>query len=251
MDGQNVQNSGVLTPDEAKLADFLRVREKQVMEDIRKLAEESSEDGVAWSRAFTSLSRIYGSKSDETFKWYKYFLRKGMIPQPVQMSLLVQLYMDASVDEGFVNTFSRVMKNETPQQRQDRMAEMKEQLGANLDEDGCLRLYRGAFKRAFADRDDSSRPIDRAFCFTLDENTAKQYAIVWYPEEATVYKVKVPCEDVAWYSLYDEEKTVIALPQYKGGGLQVLEERQIPAEEYGPQEEKSAARQAYRRVVLG
>jgi hypothetical protein len=120
-----------------------------------------------------------------------------MIPQSVQMSLLVQLYMDASVDDGFVNTFARVMKNETPQQRQDRIAEMKEQLGANLDEDGCLCLYRGSFKRAFADRDDSSRPIDRAFCFTFDENTAKQYAIVWYPEEATVYKVKVPCEDVA------------------------------------------------------
>ena len=249
MDGRNTMNPGVLTPDEAKLADFLKVREKQVMEDIRRMAEEKSEDGVSWSRAFTSLSRIYGSKSDETFKWYKYFLRQGMIPQPVQMSLLVQLYMDASVDAGFVNTFARVMKNETPQQREDRIREMKQQLAANLDEDGDLCLYRGAFVRAFADREDSSKPIDRAFCFTLDEKTAHQYATIWYPEKAYVYKVKVPCEDVAWYSLYNEEKTVIALPQYKGGGLQVIEERLIPEEEYGPQEEKSAARQAYRRVV--
>ena len=123
MDGRNTLNPGVLTPDEAKLADFLKVREKQVMEDIRRMAEEKSEDGIAWSRAFTSLSRIYGSKSDETFKWYKYFLRQGMIPQPVQMSLLVQLYMDASVDAGFVNTFAKVMKNETPEQREDRIHE--------------------------------------------------------------------------------------------------------------------------------
>jgi hypothetical protein len=172
-----------------------------------------------------------------------------MIPQPVQMSLLVQLYMDASVDQGFVNTFARIMKNETQEQREERIRQMKEELAANLDEDGDLCLYRGAFVRAFADRDDSSREIERAFCFTLDEKTARQYATVWYPEKAFVYKVKVPCRDVAWYSLYDEEKTVIALPQYKGGGLTVLEEQQIPESEYGPQEEKSAARQAYRRVV--
>lgn len=249
MDGQGINSTGILTPDEAKLADFLKVREKQVMEDIRRMAAQESVDEVAWSRAFTSLSRIYGSQSDETFKWYKYFLRQGMIPQQVQMSLLVQLYMDASVDAGFVNTFAKVMKNETPQQRDDRIREMKEQLAANLDEDGDLLLYRGSFVRAFADRDDSSRPIERAFCFTLDEKTALQYATVWYPEKAYVYKVKVPCEDVAWYSLYNEEKTVIALPQYKGGGLQIIEERLVPKEEYGPKEEESAARQAYRRVV--
>ena len=57
--------------------------------------------------------------------------------------------------------------------------------------------------------------------------------------------MKAPLSDVAWYSNYDEEKTVILLPQNKGGQWTVASEKVVPSSEYGSDAEKAVAVQAY------
>ena len=53
--------------------------------------------------------------------------------------------------------------------------------------------------------------------------------------------MKAPLSDVAWYSNYDEEKTVILLPQNKGGQWTVASEEVVPSSEYGSDSEKAVA----------
>ncbi len=234
-----------LTEDEALVNDFIQTRLKKVLADIKELADTKSDDEMAWSASFTYLSRTYGRNSDETFKWYKYYLREQMLPEGIALPLLIQIYMDATVDKGFVNILSRVMKAEAAETKQARLEEMKKEMAEYMDEDGKITLYRGCFDKPFGTEEDASRTIDKGFTFSLDKDVAKHYAKCWFPKTAKVYTVKADPADIAWYSLYDEEKTVIALPQSKGSAIQVVAEEIVPGSEYGTMDEMRNARQAY------
>lgn len=245
MDSVKIPMSEVLTEDEKLVADFIRTRTKKVLADIQALSEAKVQDPDAWSESFAYLSRTYGRNSDETFKWYKYYFRERLIPDAIALPLLVQVYLDGAVDKGFVNTLVRAMKREPEDVKAARLDDMRCELAEYIDEEGLLTVYRGSFEKPFGKEDDASRPIDRAFCFTLDPEVARHYACCWYPETAKVYKVKTPLTDVAWHNLYDEEKNVILMPQSKGGVWQVAEETVIPASEYGAVTDEKSARQAY------
>ena len=106
-------------------------------------------------------------------------------------------------------------------------------------------VYRGSFERPFGREEDASRVIEKGFAFSLDREVAKNYAVCWFPENAKIYEVKAPLSDVAWYCNYDEEKTVILLPQNKGGQWTVASEEVVPKSEYGSDSEKAVAVQAY------
>jgi hypothetical protein len=235
----------VLTQDEKLVADFIKTRTKKVLADIQALSEMKVQDLNAWSESFIYLARTYGRGSDETFKWYKYYFREHLIPDAVALPLLVQVYFDGQVDNGFVNTFVKAVACEPAEIKAGRMEEMKKNLTEFMDEDGKIILYRGSFKKPFGSENDSSRAIERAFTFTLDKEIARQYACGWFPEEAKIYTVKANLEDIAWYNLYDEEKTVLMIPQSKGGMWQVVEETDVPASEFGTEAERRAARQVY------
>ena len=125
----------------------------------------------------------------------------------------MQVYLDSSVDGGFVNTFAKAFKQEPEDVRNQRIEDMKQELAEYIDSDGNLTVYRGSFERPFGREDDASRVIEKGFAFSLDREVAKNYATCWFPETAKIYEVKAPLSDVAWYSNYDEEKTVILLPQ--------------------------------------
>ena len=121
----------------------------------------------------------------------------------------------------------------------------EQELAEYIDSDGNLTVYRGSFERPFGREDDASRVIEKGFAFSLDREVAKNYATCWFPETAKIYEVKAPLSDVAWYSNYDEEKTVILLPQNKGGHWTVASEEVVPSSEYGSDSEKAVAVQAY------
>lgn len=245
MDSVKIPMSEVLTEDEKMVADFIKTRTKKVLADIQALSEMKVQDLSAWSESFAYLSRTYGRSSDEPFKWYKYYFREQLIPDAVALPLLVQVYLDGAVDKGFVNTLVRAMKREPEDVKKARMDSMQRELAEYMDEDGMLTVYRGSFEKPFGKEDDASRTIDRAFCFTLDQEVARHYACCWYPETAKVYKVKTPLTEVAWCNLYDEEKNVILMPQSKGGAWQIVEETVIPSGEYHNEVDAKAARQAY------
>ncbi len=241
----NVRN--VLLEDKAKVDDFVQTRMRKALADLKVLTEEGTEDLIEWSSCFSYLSHTYGRDSDETFKWYKYYLREGKIPASVQLPLLLQVQSAGAVDAGFVNILARVMKNEPAQDRERRIRMMKDELASSIDEDGNLRIYRGTFRKPFGKVEDGSRPIEKAYAFTIDESAAIHYATCWYPESAKVYTALVPLEEVAKYNLYEEDKPVIILPKSKGGTMRVIEERDLSREDYqpaGPEEEAKAAYQA-------
>lgn len=245
MENTKMPVSEVLTPDEKLVADFVKTRTKKVLEDIQKLSREQNTDLSEWAESFAYLARTYGRDSDETFKWFKYYFREGMIPANVALPLVVQVYLDSSVDGGFVNTFAKAFKQEPEENRNQRIEDMKKELAEYIDSEGCLTVYRGSFERPFGREDDASRVIEKGFAFTLDKAVAKNYATCWFPETAKIYTVKAPLADVAWYSNYDEEKTVILLPQNKGGQWTVVTEEIVPESEYGSASEKAIAGQAY------
>ena len=168
-----------------------------------------------------------------------------MIPANVALTLVVQVYLDSSVDGGFVNTFTKAFKQEPEDVKNQRIEDMKKELAEYIDSDGNLTVYRGSFERPFGREDDASRVIEKGFAFSLDREVAKNYATCWFPETAKIYEVKAPLSDVAWYSNYDEEKTVILLPQNKGGQWTVTSEEVVPSSEYGSDSEKAVAVQAY------
>ena len=105
----------VLTPDEKLVADFVKTRTKKVLDDIQRLSKEQNTDLSEWAESFAYLARTYGRDSDETFKWFKYYFREGLIPANVALPLVVQVYLDSSVDGGFVNTFAKAFKQEPEQ----------------------------------------------------------------------------------------------------------------------------------------
>ena len=74
---------------------------------------------------------------------------------------------------------------------------------------------------------------------------AKNYATCWFPETAKIYEVKAPLSKCGMVQHYDEEKTVILLPQNKGGQWTVTSEEVVPSSEYGSDSEKAVAVQAY------
>ena len=110
MDHTKMPMSEVLTPDEKLVADFIKTRTKKVLDDIQRLSKEQNADISEWAESFAYLARTYGRDSDETFKWFKYYFREGMIPANVALPLVVQVYLDSSVDGGFVNTFAKAFK---------------------------------------------------------------------------------------------------------------------------------------------
>lgn len=101
MDHTKMPMSEVLTPDEKLVADFIKTRTKKVLDDIQRLSKEQNADISEWAESFAYLARTYGRDSDETFKWFKYYFREGMIPANVALPLVVQVYLDSSVDGGF------------------------------------------------------------------------------------------------------------------------------------------------------
>ena len=245
MEEVRMPKSEVLTPDEKIMADFIKTRTKKVLDDIQRLSRENVQDLSAWEQSFSYLSRTYGRDSDETFKWYKYYFREGLIPDGVALPLLVQVYLDGRVDGGFVNILARAVKREPEEVKAARIEEMKRELAEYISEDGRLTVYRGSFEKPFGCENDASREIDRAFSFTFDKEVAKYYACCWFPEKARIYEVKTDLADVAWYTNYDEEKTVILLPQSKGAQWQVISETIVPESEYGSESEKKNARMSY------
>lgn len=80
MEKTKMPKSEVLTPDEALVADFIKTRTKKVLDDIQKLSKEQNNDLSQWAESFAYLARTYGRDSDETFKWFKYYFREGLIP---------------------------------------------------------------------------------------------------------------------------------------------------------------------------
>ena len=241
--GREIRN--VLTQDEKAINDFINVRMKKVLADIKDLVEERSEDLIAWSFAFSYLCETYGQASDEPFKWYKYYLREGSIPASVQLPVLMQIYGDSSVDKGFPNILKKVYANEPAQDKERRISAMKKELAKYLDKDGRLCAYRGSFQKPFGTKNDESRPIEKAFSFSLDESAALHYAVCWFPASAQLYTVQVPLEEVMSYNLYEEDKPVVVLPQSKGGTFQVISQRDVDRSEYHSSEEEKYARHAY------
>ena len=167
MENTKMPKSEVLTPDEALVADFIKTRTKKVLDDIQKLSKEQNNDLSQWAESFAYLARTYGRDSDETFKWFKYYFREGLIPANVALPLVVQIYLDSSVDGGFVNTFARAFKQEPEEDRKQRIKGMKKELAEYLDDEGHLIVYRGSFERPFGREEDASRVIEKGFAFSL------------------------------------------------------------------------------------
>ena len=236
----------VLMEDQAQVNDFMQVRMRKALGDLKALIEGGSEDLIEWSSCFSYLSHTYGRSSDEAFKWFKYYLREGKIPASIQLPLLMQVQSAGAVDGGFVNILARVMKNEPQEEKERRIRMMKEELASSIDNEGKLCLYRGAFLRPFGKVDDGSRPIEKAYSFTVDESVAVHYASCWYPESARVYTVQVPLEEVARYNIYEEDKPVVILPQSKGGSVKVIQERILSREDYEPAGTEDEAKMAYK-----
>ena len=176
MENTKMPKSEVLTPDEALVADFIKTRTKKVLDDIQKLSKEQNNDLSQWAESFAYLARTYGRDSDETFKWFKYYFREGLIPANVALPLVVQIYLDSSVDGGFVNTFARAFKQEPEEDKKQRIKGMKKELAEYLDDEGHLIVYRGSFERPFGREEDASRVIEKGFAFSLDREVAKNYA---------------------------------------------------------------------------
>lgn len=152
MENTKMPKSEVLTPDEALVADFIKTRTKKVLDDIQKLSKEQNNDLSQWAESFAYLARTYGRDSDETFKWFKYYFREGLIPANVALPLVVQIYLDSSVDGGFVNTFARAFKQEPEEDKKQRIKGMKKELAEYLDDEGHLIVYRGSFERPFGEK---------------------------------------------------------------------------------------------------
>ncbi len=222
----------MLTPDENLLRDFVETRMKKAEDEIRRLSESGNEDLNAWMTNFDYLTRTYGKDSTEPFKNFKYYMRQGSIPKSVARPLLMQLYMDSTVDAGFVNLLARVMREEDEADREARMAELKDDLGNRVDDDGMVTVYRGCFSKPFGTFDDGSRPFERAFAFTTDPEAAKHYACCWYPAEAQLITARVPLSEIVWYGAYQEDKTVVILPVFKGGSAQLTGTEPYPEGSY-------------------
>mgnify|MGYP000609348858 CR=1 FL=1 len=86
-----------------------------------------------------------------------------MIPANVALPLVMQVYLDSSVDGGFVNTFAKAFKQEPEDVRNQRIEDMKQELAEYIDSDGNLTVYRGSFERPFGREDDASRVIEKGF----------------------------------------------------------------------------------------
>ena len=68
---------------------------------------------------------------------------------------------------------------------------------------------------------------------------------MWFPEKAWIYEGRVKLSDIAYCSVYDEEKTIILIPQFKGGQWTIENTEEVPESEYGSEDEKKEARADY------
>ncbi len=232
MNEQEMMAGSVLTPDEQVLRDFVESRQKKAEAEIERLRAEGSEDLTAWSGNFTLLTKTYGKSSTEPFKLFKYYMRQDMIPKSIARDLLMQLYMDAQVDAGFVNLLARVMREETEAAKAARIEDLKMDLGKKVDENGCVTVYRGCFEKPFGIYDDGSRPFEKAFTFTTDPEAARHYACCWYPAKAQIITASVPVEEIVWYGAYQEDKPVVILPVFKGGSARLTGTEDLAADTY-------------------
>ena len=232
MNEQEMMAGSMLTPDEQVLRDFVESRQKKAEAEIERLRAEGSEDLTAWSANFTLLTKTYGKASTEPFKLFKYYMRQGMIPASIARDLLMQLYMDGTVDAGFVNLLARVMREETEEAKAARISDLKMDLGNKVDEKGCVTVYRGCFEKPFGIYDDASRVFEKAFAFTTDPEAARHYACCWYPAKAQIITASIPVEEIAWYGAYQEDKPVIILPVFKGGSARLTQSEDLAPEVY-------------------
>ena len=232
MQNQGQDPAQMLTPDENILRDFIETRMKKAEAEIMRLCETGNDDLNEWTTNFDYLIRTYGKPSTEPFKLFKYYMRQGSIPKSVARPLLIQLYMDSTVDAGFVNLLTRVMREEDEAAREARISELRDDLGRLVDEDGYVTAYRGAFEKPFGVYDDASRPFEKAFAFTTDPEAAKHYACCWYPGSARLITARVPLEEIAWYGAYQEDKTLVILPVFKGGKAELTSSEDYPESAY-------------------
>lgn len=245
MDHTKMPMSEVLTPDEKLVADFIKTRTKKVLDDIQRLSKEQNADISEWAESFAYLARTYGRDSDETFKWFKYYFREGMIPANVALPLVVQVYLDSSVDGGFVNTFAKAFKQEPEDVRNQRIEDMKQELAEYIDSDGNLTVYRGSFERPFGREDDASRVIEKGFAFSLDREVAKNYATCWFPETAKIYEVKAPLSMWHGTAIMTRKRLSSCCLRIRADCGRWHLRKLVPSSEYGSDSEKAVAVQAY------
>ena len=234
-----------LDVNEQLVADFIKMRVQKVLKDIDEMVKNGAKDVSDWQDQFAHLIRVYGRDSEEPFKWYKYYLREGKLPLEVALPILIQIYMDGSVDKGFVNILAKVAANEPEEAKADRKARLSQVLADKIGEDGKVLLFRGEFKKPFGLYEDEIRSVEKAFCFTTSEKVAGHYAVCWYPEESAVISACADLDTILWYTNFNEEENVIILPVFKGGQLSDVNRRIVTKDDFKPPVDKGTAQRAY------
>jgi len=125
----------------------------------------------------------------------------GKIPDKDLYEIFIMIY--THTDYGFTEInqeyFSRIIKCKTEKQQQ----EIEQNLEKELNENGCVTVYRGAGSK--------SAPVDEAYSWTTSINTAASFASRFL-ESGDIYTGKIHIKDVVAYVNNRNEKEILALP---------------------------------------
>ena len=96
------------------------------------------------------------------------------------LPLVMQVYLDSSVDGGFVNTFAKAFKQEPEDVRNQRIEDMKQELAEYIDSDGNLTVYRGSFERHLAEKTTPAELL-RRICFQPGQGSGEKLCHLLVP----------------------------------------------------------------------
>lgn len=227
--------------------DFYRELEKakhaDLNEDIEDMAAFSLEDHTLqeWRDKFNSftLKNCGSSESDLiAYQTYQMLVDNKKIDMRYQLPLLIDLYVYYGVDDTFNKYLIKALKAEPKDIHEQRLADMRKELVDNIDEHDMVTLYRGHFRRVDAKRrlrHENSMAFDKAVSFSASKEEALWFANRWKlafkdngkQMEYKVTTVKIPLEDIAYYTNDREEYECIVKPLSKGGRIEIIEEELI------------------------
>jgi hypothetical protein len=204
-------------------------RADKTMEKIREFADLSSNDLDAWVDIFEEYSCSIGHDSTRQYKLFVDLYENKKIPSGVQFPLLMDIYINNNVLDGYHKYFLESYDNYPINLKENLRIDLHMQINNYIDKEGNFTIYRGEYINAI---NGSSININQAISFTFDYNIARKFACRKCPEKAYIYTAKVSFDNIIYFTDGREEKEVLVRPVDKGGQFLELKCEEVNPKEY-------------------
>lgn len=198
-----------------------------------------------WIKKFDRFSVEYAVQDSSivAYQVYQMAVNGKHLKKEYQLPVLIHIYIYYGVSISNITYLMKALKAESKEDREKRIANIKTELKDFINDDNTITLYRGSYFRTDVKRprkNERSIDFNKAISFSLYKEIAEffackdfsQYRFLNYKMDLKVTTVKIPIEDIIFYTNERKEFECIVKPICKGGRIEVIKDEIIDFDEW-------------------